>query len=371
MGFSRRTDVRERVTEKGADSIGGRSGPPLLCRPVPLPVHPRPERSMHADTTHHAPGPHVRRLVPALVALALLMAPGSAAEPLAGQDTRLNRSIETLESGHPVFGLATSNFSLTNARALATSELDFIIMDMEHGPYDVETLRTFLLGMVDVRRAVEKGSPQMDVTPIIRIPMNGAEQLQFLVKQVLDVGPFGVMFPFVSTREQALNAVASMRYPQPRSDAQPAPRGLRGSSPGNARWIWGTYDYTRLADTWPLDPAGELLSVLQIETVEGVENIEEIASVPGVGAIFIGPADLSNSYGLGGGAPELEAGIQRVLAACQANDVPCGITTGPGSIEERLAQGFRFVTVSWGGDAGISDTPARTLEIGRRAAGRN
>lgn len=332
-----------------------------------MPGTPRPRvvaapRSVHRFPLHEA---LARTLALVLTSfLALLATTG----PAAGQEMRLNRSIETLEAGHPVFGLATSNFSLTNARALATSELDFIIMDMEHGPYDVETLRTFLLGMVNVGRAVEKGSPQMDVTPIIRIPMNGRENLQFLVKQVLDVGPFGVMFPFVSTRDQALNAVASMRYPQPRGDAQPAPRGLRGSSPGNARWIWGARDYTRRADTWPLDPAGELLAVVQIETVEGVENIEEIASVPGVGAIFIGPADLSNSYG--GSGPELEAGIQRVLDACLANDVPCGITTGAGSIEERLNQGFRFVTVSWGGDAGISDAPARTLEIGRRAAGR-
>jgi 4-hydroxy-2-oxoheptanedioate aldolase len=291
--------------------------------------------------------------------------------PMHAQELRLNRTIETLEAGHPVFGLATGVFDLTNARSLATSDLDFIIIDMEHQPFDVERLRTFLLGMVDVGRAVEKGSTQMDVTPIVRIPMNGRESLQFLVKQALDVGAYGVMFPFVSTREEALNAVASMRYPQPRGDAQPEPRGMRGSSPGNARWIWGARDYSQRADTWPLDPRGELLAVLQIETVEGVENIEEIAAVPGVGAIFIGPADLSLSYGVPGNHPDMVAAIQRVLEACQANDVPCGLTTGAGTVEARLQQGFDFVTISWGGDAGISGGAARALEVAREASGRN
>jgi 4-hydroxy-2-oxoheptanedioate aldolase len=301
-------------------------------------------------------------LIPAALCLGVL--PGTA------QEMRLNRTIETLEGGHPVFGLATGNFSLTNAQALATSQLDFIIIDMEHSPFDVETLRAFLLGMVDVGRAVEKGSTQMDVTPIVRIPMNGREQLQFLVKQALDVGAYGVMFPFVNTREEALNAVASMRYPQPRGDAQPDPRGMRGSSPGNARWIWGVRDYNERADVWPLDPQGELLAVIQIETPEGVDNIEEIASVPGVGAIFIGPSDLSLNYGVPGNHPDMVAAIQRVLEACQANDLPCGLTTGAGSVESRLAQGFDFVTISWGGDAGISGAAAQALSVARTVSGR-
>lgn len=303
----------------------------------------------------------------ALSALALALLP---AAPASAQ-TRLNRTIETLESGAPVFGLATGNFDLTNARALASSDLDFIIIDMEHSPFDIERLRTFLLGMVDVRRAVEKGSTQMDVTPIARIPMNGRENLQWMVKQALDVGAYGVMFPFVETPEQALNAIAAMRYPQRRGDEQPEPRGLRGSSPGNAVWVWGARDYSARADVWPLDPQGELLAVLQIETPLGVENIEEIAALPGVGAIFIGPSDLSLNYGVPGNHPDMVAAIERVLAACQANDVPCGLTTGAGSVEGRLAEGFDFVTISWGGDAGISGGAAAALEIAREAAGRD
>jgi len=294
--------------------------------------------------------------------------------PLFAQEIgHLNRTIETLENDKPVFGIFTADFSLTNARALAGSDLDYIFIDMEHSPFNPETLRAFLLGMTDKARILEKGSVQMNVTPLVRIPMYGRENLQFLVKQVLDVGAFGIVFPFISTEEQAINAVASMRYPQQRGDAAPDPRGLRGASPGLATWFWGTADYMRRADVWPLDPAGDLLAVLQIESVEGVENIEDIAAVPGVGAIFIGPFDLSISYGVMGQSdhPELVAGMKRVLAACKANNIPCGLTTNAATVERYLEEGYTFVTVGYWNDAGISSAPADALEVGRRASGRS
>jgi 4-hydroxy-2-oxoheptanedioate aldolase len=306
----------------------------------------------------------------ALLGLVLIpLLPGT--DAVQAQDLRLNRTIQTLEEGHPVFGLFTANLSLQNARALATSDLDFIFIDMEHSPFDMETLRTFLLGMQDVRSVAAKGHPQMDVTPIVRIPMNGREQLQFLIKQVLDMGAFGVMVPFVDNREEALAVIRIMRYPQARGSRIAEPRGERGSSPGIASWFWGVPNYTTVADVWPHNPQGELLAVLQIETREGVENIDEIITVPGLGAIFVGPADLSLSYGVPGSHPDVVAAIDRVLRACLAHNVPCGITTNSNSVEERLAQGFSFVTIGYWSDAGISPEPANALGIARRAAGRD
>jgi 4-hydroxy-2-oxoheptanedioate aldolase len=309
---------------------------------------------------------------PSLALLGLVLIPffpgTDAAE---AQDLRLNRTIQTLEEGHPVFGLFTANLSLQNARALATSDLDFIFIDMEHSPFDMETLRTFLLGMHDVRSVAAKGHPQMDVTPIVRIPMNGREQLQFLIKQVLDMGAFGIMVPFVDTRDEALSVIRAMRYPQARGSEIAEPRGMRGSSPGIASWFWGAPNYTAVADVWPHNPRGELLAVLQIESREGVENIDEIITVPGVGAIFVGPADLSLSYGVPGNHPDVVAAIDRVLQACLAHDVPCGITTNSNTVEERLAQGFSFVTIGYWSDAGISPEPANALGIARRASGRD
>lgn len=284
---------------------------------------------------------------------------------------RLNKLIELLENDEPAFGVLSFDYSLNNARSMATSGLDFVFIDMEHAPFDVERLREFLLGMTDKRSILEKGNLQPDVVPLVRIPAaGGAEELIAQTKQVLDVGVYGIFFPAVHTREDAELAVRATRYPQYNDAPDYEPRGLRGRNPSNAAWYWGVRDYHARADVWPLDPRGELLAVMFIESPEGVENIGEIITVPGLGGIFIGPSDLSTSMGYTSpAAPEVEAAIQRVLQACLDNDVPCAITTGPGSVRQRLEQGFKFVTV--GADGGLNAGADRALQLGREAAGRD
>ena len=284
---------------------------------------------------------------------------------------RVNKLIELFENDEPGFGVLSFDYSLNNARSLATSGLDFVFIDMEHAPFDVERLREFLLGMTNKRSILEKGSLQPDVVPFVRIPAaGGAEELIAQAKQVLDVGVFGIFFPAVHTREQAELAVRATRYPQYNGAPDFEPAGLRGRNPSNAAWYWGVSDYHAKADVWPLDPQGELLAMMFIESAEGAENIDEIITVPGLGGIFIGPSDLSTSMGYSNpAAPQVEEAIQRVLQACLANDVPCAITTGAGSVQDRIEQGFSFVTV--GADGGLNSNAANALQIGREAAGRD
>jgi len=283
---------------------------------------------------------------------------------------RLNQTIQTLSSGQAAFGIFSGDRSLANARALARAPIDFVLIDMEHGPYDAESLQSFLLGMTDKSSIATSGSLAMNTTPIVRLPTNGREMNQYLVKQVLDLGVFGVMFPMINSRQEALNAIASMRYPKAEGEVDDGPQGLRGRAPGNAVWYWGTgyNDYLSRADVWPLDPNGELLAVIQIETQEAISRLEDIITTPGVGAIFIGPSDLSADIGLPRSHPKVEAAIQTVLASCIKHNIACGITTSPDDIEARTQQGFRFATV--GGDAGISPRTERALAIGRETAGR-
>ncbi|MEX0965150.1 MAG: aldolase/citrate lyase family protein [Pseudohongiellaceae bacterium] len=284
-------------------------------------------------------------------------------------ETRLNKAIELLENDEPAFGLLSFDYSLNNARSLSRSGLDFVIIDMEHAPFDVERIREFLLGMTDKRAILEKGSLQPDVVPFVRIPAIGSESVLSQVKQVLDVGAFGVMFPSVNNAAEAEMAIRASRYPQLNGAEDYEPAGLRGRNPSNAVWYWGIRDYHAKADLWPLDRSGELLAIIQIETPEGVENIEEIISVPGTGVIFIGPSDLSTAMGYASAAePQVESAIQTVLAACLAHDVPCAITTNARTVEERLEQGFRFVTV--GIDGGLSTGTQDALNRGRGAVGR-
>lgn len=288
----------------------------------------------------------------------------------AQDDARLNKLIHLFENDQPAFGVLSFDYDLANARSMATSGLDFLFIDMEHAPFDIERLRIFLLGMTNKRSIQEKGNLQPDVVPFVRIPAAaGTDETIAQVKQVLDVGVYGVFFSSIGTREQAELAVRATRYPQYNGAEDFEPAGLRGRNPSNAAWYWGVRDYHARADVWPLDPQGELLAMMFIESAEGVENIEEIISVPGVGAIFIGPSDLSTSMGYTSpAAPEVEAAIQTVLAACLAHDVPCAITTNARTVKDRIAQGFRFVTV--GTDGGLSAGASNALRLGREAAGR-
>ncbi|MEM6708756.1 MAG: aldolase/citrate lyase family protein [Pseudomonadota bacterium] len=135
--------------------------------------------------------------LPSLVLTALISAlpvSGFAAE-------RLNHTISVLESGGAAFGIFSGDRSPSNARRLARSDLDYVFIDMEHGPYDAESLQQFLFAMTDKAAIAESGSLTMNTTPIVRLPINGREMNQALVKQVLDLGVYGVMFPMINNRE--------------------------------------------------------------------------------------------------------------------------------------------------------------------------
>ena len=122
---------------------------------------------------------------------------------------------------------------------------------------------------------------------------------------------------------------------------------MRHVTPRKAARYWGlpVPEYLRRADVWPLDPDGELIAMIMIESPLGVKNVDEILSVPGVGAIFLGPSDLGYRLGVGlGGAPETEEAIQTVLKACLAKKVICGIPArGKAGGDKRIAEGFKII----------------------------
>ena len=185
-----------------------------------------------------------------------------------------------------------------------------------------------------------------------------------MIKQALDIGVMGYIANGVDTKEQALEIVRSMRYPQLKGAKYMEPTGLRGYSPTNALWFWGigSDEYTKRADLWPLNPQGDLLAVIMIETVEGLKNVNEIASVPGVGMLFPGAAaDLSMSMGVAMNSPEREASLQTVLKACLAHNVPCGILANANDVEKRIKEGWKYLEM---GGTGVS----ASAEAGLRAA---
>lgn len=259
----------------------------------------------------------------------------------------LNPVIEKLATGKPFFGVQTGDLSLENARSLARADIDYVYLEMEHGPMDFEGLHHFTVGMIDKATILKKGNAQPNVAIFARFAPYGREQAQWFVKQALDIGLMGVIFNGIDNREQALLAVRNMRYPQQRNSKYPEPPGLRGYAPGGAVWWWGISEaeYVRRADLWPLNPDGDLLAIMMIETSEGLKNADAIASVPGVGAIFVGAgADLSQYLGVARNSAELEQGFQTILKACLAHNVACGVTALNGSdIVKRLAEGWKMI----------------------------
>lgn len=276
-----------------------------------------------------------------LVAVAL-----GGGSPSAQQALHLNPVIAKLAEGRTVYGLNTGDLSLVNARETARAPVDFVYVDMEHNPLDFPALHLFLMGMTDKATVLKKGNLQPNVALLARFPPE-ADESQWVVKQALDIGLHGVIFNGVDRREQALAAVTSMRYPQLKGSKYYEPNGIRGSGPANATWIWGISgeEYDRHADLWPLNPEGDLLAMLMIESVQGLENVDAIASTPGVGALFVGAgSDLTRALGVRAGSPEVEAAFQRVLRACKARRIGCAITANSANdVARRVKEGWNII----------------------------
>jgi 4-hydroxy-2-oxoheptanedioate aldolase len=286
----------------------------------------------------------IRLLCMALLAAGFVTQTGT----LAAEEVKhLNPVIEKLGAGKPFIGFQTGNLSFENARTMARANADFVYVDMEHTPMDFPALHQFSVGMVDKATALKKGNAQPNVALFARFAPYGREQAQWIAKQALDIGLMGVIFNGIDTPEQALLAVQNMRYPQKRTSKYQNPPGLRGYSPALAAWVWGisNAEYERRADVWPLNPDGDLLAIIMIESTEGVKNADAIAAVPGVGAIFLGAgSDLRQSLGVEDNSPEIEQAFQSILRACLAHNVACGITAlSAQNIAGRLAEGWKMI----------------------------
>ena len=285
-------------------------------------------------------------------------------------DARLNRMIELWEQGKPAIGAFARFRDGDAAIYYSQSQLDFVIFDMEHGAADFTQYKTFLQFMVDKAQLLKKGNLQPNVTPLARIPSNGSEKNQWVVKQALDAGAFGLMSPHIRNVEEARALVANSRYPQKVGAPDNDPPGERGAAPANAARYWGipVPEYFERADAWPLDPKGEIAVIAMIESAEGVKNIRQILTeVKGISAIFIGPNDLSTSLGYPGQMdhPETEKAVQQVLAVARELNVPCGILVFKHNIEKRVKEGFKYLVIA--GTPGDTEEAAR---IGLKAAGR-
>jgi 4-hydroxy-2-oxoheptanedioate aldolase len=281
---------------------------------------------------------------------------------------RLNTVIRALEQGQIPVAAFVSPPTVENAIALSTAPYDGIVFEAEHNPYDIKDLRDCLQYMLNRRQLVDGGTLSPAVTPIVRIPPNGGELSQWFAKQILDIGAYGVVWPHVSTPEEAYNAVGACRYPRPKSAPTYEPEGQRGDAPGHAARYWGLtqQEYYAKADVWPLNPQGEILVVIMCEEVRAIDNLPEILKVPGIGVVLIGEGDLSQNLGYPRqyDHPAVAEAMTAIRRICQEHNVPCGHPHVDANNAERIvAEGYRFLMT-----APVRSYPG--LEICRKLTGR-
>ena len=282
---------------------------------------------------------------------------------------RLNGVIGALEAGKTAF-TTFSAASMENAQALSSSPYDGVVFEMEHNPWDIRGLRDSLQYMLNRRQIAHGGSVAPAVTPMVRIPTNGAEKGQWHAKQALDLGVYGIVWPHISTVDEAYNAVAACRYPRLSSAPLYEPQGIRGDGPTQALRYWGLgqQEYYAKADVWPLAPDGEIFVILMMEDTKGIENLPDIlTNVPGVGAILIGEGDLSQELGYPRQYehPVVLEAMAEVVRVCKEHDVPVGHPhVNAGNAERILGEGYRFLM-----SAPVRTTPGldKALELSGRA----
>jgi 4-hydroxy-2-oxoheptanedioate aldolase len=289
---------------------------------------------------------------------------------------RSNPVIALLEQNKPAFSIWANYIGVGRDYHAAVTlqsnrNYDFILYDLEHDPLDVEGLSQFLRALLDPA-AIARDGVKATKPVIVRIPPNGREihQNQWMVKQILDTGVAGLMFPHIETPEQAVNAIKAVRYPQPANAANVQPEGLRGASAAIAARYWGlsSRDYERRADVWGLSPDAEMVVILIIENRMGVDNVREIArtmrDTRAKVILWAGGGDMSLSYGRDEALTQ--AGLDNATAAGKEFGLPVGIN-GTRDFQKRYDQGVRvFFDIGPPYAAtGPSITPEQRKAVGR------
>jgi 4-hydroxy-2-oxoheptanedioate aldolase len=237
-----------------------------------------------------------------------------------------------LKAGKRQIGLWSSLASNYSVEVIAGAGFDWLLLDCEHSPNDLESLLTQL-----------QAAAPYPAHPVVRVPWND----MVTIKRVLDIGAQSLLVPYVSTPEEARSAVSFTRYP---------PAGARGVAGTTRATRFGRVkDYARRAHE-------ELCVLVQVETQAALDNIEPICAVEGIDGVFIGPADLHASLGHAGeiAHPQVKPRIDEAIRRIRKWGKAPGILT-PNEADARhwLECGALFVAV--GADVGILARGAEAL----------
>jgi 4-hydroxy-2-oxoheptanedioate aldolase len=290
----------------------------------------------------------------AILLIACALAGLASLRPVEGRRApRPNRIIDLLSQNKVVLGwFAPARTADAAKKAAADPEMDFVFFNMEQVlSYNPAELKSFMLALKEGATKDAGNHPVIARLPVFHEDPAAARRR---TAEILNLGAQAIVFPGMESREEAEQAIASMRF---------APSGTRPDDAGDAPAYWGmaAQDYRKKADVYPLNPDGELASFFIIESEKGIANSREITRVRPTIATP-GPGTLRRVYQ--GDMEKVEQAIQTQLASCKEFDVPCGITANAKDIEKRLREGFRVIIIY------DRDYP-ETIKVGRQIAGRS
>ena len=243
-----------------------------------------------------------------------------------------NTFTHAIANGDKQIGLWSTLSSNFVAEVVAPSGYDWVLVDMEHSPNDLNSVMAQLQVFAD-----------SNTTAIVRPDWNDT----VAIKRLLDAGAPGLLIPMVQSVEEAKKAVAATRYP---------PHGVRGVS-GSTR----ANKFGRVTDYFARVEA-ETTLILQLETQAAVAQAVEIGTLDGVSGVFFGPADIAADMGLLG--KPMDAAVWDLIMpaakALMAKGVPVGtLVMDPAFAAKLLNDGFTFVAC--GSDAGLLAKSADAL----------
>ncbi|HEX2036458.1 MAG TPA: aldolase/citrate lyase family protein [Chloroflexota bacterium] len=280
---------------------------------------------------------------------------------------RVNRVIELLEEGQPVYYTGPSDRSYEGGKTDAGTWADYITYDFEHSPFDITTLRAYMRGLVD---GGPTRSGHRTPTVVVTLPVTGTSEMairanSWQIAHVLSAGVHGILLCHAEDPAAVRAFVESTRYPfqtQGVGDGGLGVGRMGNGGQGYAAQIWGlpVPEYMKKADPWPLNPEGELFLGLKVENKRALANAEESLKVPGIAFAEWGPGDMGLSLGFMDRhdppyPPEMQEARARVLAACKANNVAFLNQVRPNDVAEMIAEGVK-----------IGASRQEAAEIGRR-----
>ncbi|MFV0526179.1 MAG: HpcH/HpaI aldolase family protein [Acidimicrobiales bacterium] len=229
-----------------------------------------------------------------------------------------NNMKATWSEGNAALGLWLMSVNPVATEQLGQLGFDYICLDLQHGLIDYTDAVAMLQAL--------SSSP---TTVVCRVPWNEPG----IIGKLLDAGAMGIIVPMVNSAAEAEAAVRACRY---------APDGARSFGPVRAAAVHGR--------GYAVEANAEVACIPMIETAEAIANLDEILDVPGVDAVYVGPADLSLTLGLPPGSDNDDQAFVDALAAvvdgAKRRGIVAGIHSIPTVATKRLEQGFRMVTVT-------------------------